>query len=558
MSYPEQESEFQEGHKPSLVALLFQIYREKKTGVLHLMQGTELVRVWFSDGGTQHAEGVQRVFEEVAFANPPGGFTGDLMKDVGQLIALGTPPEEALRAAHEGVIRILVREGLAGSVGWGFQEDAAAPSGTMRLPGSLLKEMLSALQREEKPHLIAERFKDCMAQSLCVDGQLLASDGFPPLVLRLFRMASKGQTLQGVIMGLGGGDPERQKSAWQAVGLLMALGMLKLDVAQTTAVPEDVDLEDLKPSSTETAHESVSSRTRDARESLSSRRQSSTARRRSGSARKSAEPGAGVETEKPKESKPPELDIPDDPDWFYKRAAEVEAMNPLLAIDLDPDVVEEKITPDTVRSAFRKSAAVYHPDRLSHLSKESREAAESVFSAFNELRGRMSTQDDIDQAVRRLHQERTGEREITEFDRERARVMGRKAAGFMRYRKWVPARELLKQAQSLDPENIMLVLWENFCAGILQEIPYAEAAQVIEGLEPEGKTGQAERLYRSGWLWKLAGNEKRALHRFKETVQIDPSNVDAKREVRLLEKRRGESEEKPDSNIPFGRFFRRK
>ena len=233
-------------------------------------------------------------------------------------------------------------------------------------------------------------------------------------------------------------------------------------------------------------------------------------------------------------------------------------MNPLLAIDLDPEVFEGKITPDTVRSAFRQSAAEYHPDRLSHLSKESCEAAEGVFSAFNELRGRMSTQDDIDQAIRSLHQERTGEREITEFDRERARVMGRKASGFMRYRKWVPARELLKQAQGLDPENIMLVLWERFCAGILQEIPYAEAAKVIEDLEPEGKVGQAERLYRSGWLWKLAGQDKKALVRFKETVQIDPSNVDAQREVRLLEKRRGESEEKADSNIPFGRFFRRK
>ena len=128
----------------------------------------------------------------------------------------------------------------------------------------------------------------------------------------------------------------------------------------------------------------------------------------------------------------------------------------------------------------------------------------------------------------------------------------------MRFRKWEPAKELLRQAQALDPENVMLTLHERFCSGILHEVPFAQAAKDIEALEPKGKANQAERLYRAGWLWKLAGKEKKAFRCFQETLSVDPNNVDAKREVRLLQKRMGEGSEKRELNIPFGRFFKKK
>jgi len=243
---------------------------------------------------------------------------------------------------------------------------------------------------------------------------------------------------------------------------------------------------------------------------------------------------------------------------LYKKAAEIEAMNPLLAIGLDPDELEEGITPDTVRSAFRKCASAYHPDRLGELDGETREAAEAVFASFNELRSLLNNQADIDKTIKRLRQERTGVKEITEFDRERARVMGRKASGFMRHRRWQPALELLRQAQALDPENVMLGLWQVFCQGILQEVPYAQAAKSIEEMQPAGKKNQAERLYRAGWLWKLGGQEKRAMGSFQETLKVEAGHLEAQRELRVLQKRLVAPEEKSETSIPFARFFKKK
>jgi len=357
-------------------------------------------------------------------------------------------------------------------------------------------------------------------------------------------MARNGKGLQDLVDGLGGGDEARTNAVWRGVGLLHCLGLVEFKSLSPHSEKSADRTFDDSFDDTDTLTEETTSRFKG--ESLSERRRNRSARSREPKASRAATP------------EPPSPSIPDDPKWFYKKAAEIEAMNPLLAIGLDPDLVEEAITPAVARSAFRARASEFHPDRLSNFSAESREAAEGVFSAFSELRSRLASQEDIEKCIKLLVQERTGVKEITEFDRERARVMGRKAAGFMRFRKWEPARELLKQAQALDPENVMLTLREHFCAGILHEVPFARAAKAVEALEPTGKADQAERLYRAGWLWRLAHKDKKALRCFLDTLQVDPNNVEAKREVRILQKRMGEGAEKREKSIPFGRFFKKK
>jgi hypothetical protein len=547
MSFSTTESASSAVAPESLLSVLVAIHRGKKRGVLHFTEGAAVFRVWFVEGGIQNAEGFKSVFEKVVALDPPGGFSGDLIKDMGQAITLGSDPREALRAAHNGIVEALVRAGLAGSKDWGFQEGSEAPTGSMRLPGSLLQHLIQALEGVDSPDAIRARLSGKEAYFLSVQGALLVGDGFPPLAPRLFRMAAKGQSLQSALAALGGGSPQRSDSAWQCIGILTALGLLGLSEAKTAPSPlyreEERVLED--EDSTE-----VLSRPYTA-ESLSSRR-------RRNEERRGRPPSPPLQSPQASNSPPASPEITDDPSYFFNKAAEVGAMNPLLAIGLDPEQVTGPITPEVARSAFRKCAAEYHPDRLHHLSGPSREAAEGVFWAYTELRGRLGTQAEIDTIIKQLVQDRTGVKEITQFDRERARVMGKRASSFMRHRKWEPAQKLLRTAQGLDPENVMLRLREHFCAGILHEVPFAQAAKAIEALEPTGKAGQAERLYRAGWLWKLAGKEKRAFLRFRETLEVDPKNLDAQREVRLLQKRLVESAEKSETTIPFGRFFKKK
>ena len=509
---------------PSLIGKITEIHRERKTGQLHLMRDTRLASVWFSDGGISHADGLPEVLEAAVQSPPPGGFTGDLMGDLGKAIASGTPPEEALRAAHRGIVAILADAGLAFASNWGFQEGAAPPPGSMPLPGDVMKDLIAALDNHPSLEGLKEGLEQRPHHRLRVEGKILPTDGFPPVALRVYRLAAKGRTLQETLQEIGG-DEERQRLA------LKCLAMLKvLDLVQIAEKPQEAPA---PPHREERAPRQVSS-------TVSSPRPDS----------KKSRPAAGNE--------PDPSSVPDDPDALFKRAAEVEAMNPLLAIGLDPDEVSDPITPEAVRAAFRREATVYHPDRLRNLSPEAQEAAEAVFTAFNELRNLVASQGDIEQCIKKLQQERSGIREITEFDRERARVMGRKAAGYMRHKKWRPGLELIRQARELDPENVMLCLWENFGEGILKEVPYAVAAQKILELEIDGKKERAETLYRAGCLWRLAGKEKRALRCFMDAVAAQPSHSEAQTELRVLQKRQAEISEKTESNIPFARFFKKK
>lgn len=508
---------------PSLVGKIAAIHRERKTGQLHLMQGSRLASVWFSDGGISHADGLPEILKGAVSSEPPGGFTGDLMADLGNAIAGGTPPEEVLRAAHRGIVGVLADAGLAFDSNWGFQEGVTPPPGSMPLPGDVMKDLIAALEANPLLETLKSQLLTWKGHELRVEGKILPTDGFPPVALRVYRLAAKGRTLEETLKEIGG-DEARQTLALRSVAMLRTLELIHFS-----------------------DHPKAEAQRNEPVESESTTADSQASHAHSPPQRKRAT-GSTAKIQK----------VPDDPDALFKRAAEVEAMNPLLAIGLDPDEVSEAITPEVVRAAFRREATVYHPDRLRELSVESQEAAEAVFTAFNELRNLIASQEDIELCIKKLQQERSGIREITDFDRERARVMGRKAAGYMRHKKWRPGLELIRQAKELDPENVMLLLWEHFGEGILKEVPYAEAAQKILELDIEGRKDRAERLYRAGCLWRLAGKEKQALRCFMDAVAALPSHAEAQTELRVLQKRQAETAEKVESNIPFARFFKKK
>lgn len=521
MFHSETESAEEPGGGPSLIEKVAEIHREKKTGQLHLMQGTRLASVWFLDGGISHADGLPDLFAEESMAAPPGGYSGDLMADIGGVIAAGTPPEDALRAAHRGIVRTLATAGAAFQANWGFQEGVPSPPGSMPLPGDVTKDLIAALEGNPNLDLSQDDAEELSQHELSVEGKILPTDGFPPVALRVYRLAAKGRTLSEALEEIGG-DGARQALARKSIAMLRALGLLQLS---------DRPRMD-RPAAPESPPQETTNR--------------------------ALNRGDG----KPPTSRKPEPEesssVPMDSDALFRRAAEVEGMNPLLAIGLDPDEIEEPITPDMVRSAFRREATAYHPDRLRGLSEEAKEAAEAVFSAFNEIRNLVTTQQDIDACIKKLRQERSGVREITDFDRERARVMGRKASGYMRHKKWQPGLELVRQAIELDPENTMLRLWECFGKGVLKEVSYEQAAQEILDLEIDNRKDRAEALYRAGCLWRLAGKEKQALRCFTDAVAKMPSHNEAQTELRVLQKRHSENAEKAESNIPFARFFKKK
>jgi tetratricopeptide (TPR) repeat protein len=556
MPFSFHESATSSPQSPSVLAVLLEIHRGKQTGLLRLMRGTALLRVWFVSGTIHHADGFEGIFSKCTSVDPPGGFSGDLMKDVGQVIALGVAPQVVLCAAHEGIVGVLVEVALSGDLGWGFQEGETAPPGGMPLPGVLLKEVIHSLEQRFTSKELRERFKEKRGERLVVLGDLLPSDGFPPLTLRVFRLAAKDLSLQAVLDSLGGGDPGREHTALKCIALLLELGLVALASPPGGAEIPTRRGEDFSEevSLSEEVTEEIESPYKG--QSLSERRRARASRRRpslhnSGSTDSSPEPEAPTP---PTEEPSP----PDDPLWFLNKAAELAEMNPLLALGLDPAESKGPIRLDAVRAAFREQASAFHPDRLSSFSSESKDAAENVFSALSSLRDHLDSQAAIDHVVQQLERERSGVKEITQFDREKARVSGRKAEALMRHRKWQAAQEALAEALAFDPENQLMVLRKHFCSGVSKEIPFVQAATFIEEAEVEGKKAQAERLYRAGWLWRLGDKNDKALRCLQKALDMEPGHLEVKREMRMLKKRMDENQEKPERTMPFARFFKKK
>jgi tetratricopeptide (TPR) repeat protein len=150
---------------------------------------------------------------------------------------------------------------------------------------------------------------------------------------------------------------------------------------------------------------------------------------------------------------------------------------------------------------------------------------------------------------------------VTEIDRTKAKGHLRTAEARMRHGKWGEAREFILQAIEQVPEDTSYQIIEIFCRGVMKSITYVEAAALIEALETDTARQHAEKYFRSGWLYKLSGNTKKARDRFNKALAHDPNHVDSSREFRMLGKRSADAESKrrkEESQLPFARFFKKK
>jgi tetratricopeptide (TPR) repeat protein len=167
----------------------------------------------------------------------------------------------------------------------------------------------------------------------------------------------------------------------------------------------------------------------------------------------------------------------------------------------------------------------------------------------------------------RSFQREYGEREVTDLDRERARVLERLANSRMQHRSWKAARDIWVQALEMTPDEPMFHLRERFCRAVLKEYPYDETAVAISKMDLKverelsvGERGkrEVEKIYREGWLWKLAGEEAKALSCFRKIVALDPEHREAQREVRLHARRSKQSPAEGEKRRGFGSLLRRK
>jgi curved DNA-binding protein CbpA len=221
--------------------------------------------------------------------------------------------------------------------------------------------------------------------------------------------------------------------------------------------------------------------------------------------------------------------------------------------------VSRTATPDEIKKAFIEAVKSWHPDRVPQGLEEIRPLFAKVFARLELAR---STISDPQQRARYLEELAKPDTAASAQDISTAEagLELRKAEGMLKKNDAVAAERHLRRAVQLAPNNVecqVLLVW-------LQVKPDSSLerlrALVVDldrliARDPESKRA----YYFRGMLQKRLDQPKKAISDFARAVDIDPHNVDAARELRILRMRQERAEPTKDSGSGdgVGGFFRK-
>jgi curved DNA-binding protein CbpA len=231
---------------------------------------------------------------------------------------------------------------------------------------------------------------------------------------------------------------------------------------------------------------------------------------------------------------------------------------------------------ETVQSAFFQLAKRFHPDRHGAELEDVRDQATRLFARMTEAHQVLS-----DPVRRKEYDELVKQGEGAAEEQEevlrvvRAATSFQKAQVFLKRNNLTAAETEARQALADDPEqadHIALVAWLD----ANKPNPDLEAVlKVLNKCVTMEEVNLRVRWYR-GQIQKRLGHERRAIEDFRFIVERDPRHVDAQRELRMHDMRRGAQKSnaprapgdsgrprRPSSDPPpgkggfFGKFFKR-
>jgi tetratricopeptide (TPR) repeat protein len=224
--------------------------------------------------------------------------------------------------------------------------------------------------------------------------------------------------------------------------------------------------------------------------------------------------------------------------------------------------VEQSATPNDVKAAFFAFAKKWHPDRLSESLKPLATLAQNVFAHVNEAHQCL-----IDEE-RKIHYIQTVKEGGGTPAAERlmqqildAAMAFQKVEVLVRRRDYDQALELLERILAMHDKEADYHAMKAWI--LLQKHPTKDApleriiVSADAGLKIDPKHERAN--FCKALAFKRLGRENEALRYFRVTVEINPGNVEAAREVHLSEirKQRDDKKTPPESNI-LSKLFKKK
>ncbi len=250
---------------------------------------------------------------------------------------------------------------------------------------------------------------------------------------------------------------------------------------------------------------------------------------------------------------------------IQERAAKIDKEDYFAMLCVDRDA-----SPQAVQAAFFALAKTWHPDRLPAAIADVKEMCARVFSRLSEAHQTLSDPVKRGPYVALLQQGPGQDDAQAEIMRVvEAATNFQKAEIFLKRNDFVQAEEYCKKAISGDPKQAD---YHALLAWLLSMKPDRQSPTATEALIEDltraiamNKMCERAHFYR-GMLFKRLRLEDRAVRDFRRAFELNPRNIDAQREVRIFDMRRGSipspgGPKKPakdeEKNGLFGRFFKK-
>jgi curved DNA-binding protein CbpA len=236
---------------------------------------------------------------------------------------------------------------------------------------------------------------------------------------------------------------------------------------------------------------------------------------------------------------------------IQSKAAAVSSQNYFEMLGLPPGA-----EPDAVQQAFARLAREFHPDRAARPGLvDLAETLEYVFSNISEARAVLLDPDsraEYEKAAAGAGARTSylpGARDNRGVDEVRdaleAEQLFQKALMAHKRQDWAKALELIDRARELNPDQgEYLAVWAEAQAHQRRtESPVDDLIAALRRAEEMAPRSERVQLYLARLL-KRTGNLSEARTRFQRVVERNPHNIEATRELRLMEMRRERGEEK--------------
>lgn len=223
---------------------------------------------------------------------------------------------------------------------------------------------------------------------------------------------------------------------------------------------------------------------------------------------------------------------------------------------------------DVMQSSYFALAKQWHPDRLPAELADVKQDAGKVFARISEAFQTLS-----DPERRRQYVEVTKAGGGSPEEQEKvakileAHMEFQKAEILLKKNDLAGALSYAARAHGKDPDQsdyVALLAWLNATHGAAQIDQVATSVSELDRVLKEEPNHQKALFYR-GTLLKRIGQDDRAVKDFRKLLELDPKHLDATREVRLHDMRKGGKSERSktqphpfageESKIPFAGLF---